>query len=795
MNTAAQVRPVLPLSMALGGSNPLSSGSSQYSSPEEHHMRCSSLDDNADICGTFNESSAHGSCEETQEQADGSETLLANLSSYFCSHGETKTSSPVADDKNCGLDLSLVKQEQLDTCVEQDTLSENVKEEEPSSQICLEDSMSDTVVDRDQAVIDFRLHKSGNVNARIASLEFQSANTRTDPPNALKEHDSLDNSIIKLELCNVTDKDEDEALHDIMNNKYQDTLKQYKVFKTKGKRVYHCKLCSFSTALSSIIKTHMYTHTENTKPFRCHICDSAFRKMAQLKKHKLTHYEQKPFQCSFCIKGYSSSLTLKHHILAMHARDIPFSCNLGAAMYVQKADLETHKEVAHMRDRPFTCMFCNYHSKDQKTLKLHLTKHSDARPYMCDLCPKAYKRLADLKVHIEKIHEAKPIHRCHEEGCSFATSKILELRRHALIHTDLKLFPCPQCQQNFTSQTLLWQHLRRHSGDKVHNCTLCDYGCLKLYSLKRHVRIHLVNSGNQCPICQEDSFPNEAELIQHVLNHSQNLPYHCNLCPQAFLTPRALHDHKVVHKEERPYICSVCESAFKKEQDLKRHILSHTQERPFKCVECGKGFLLQNQLNLHMVVHSDDRPYSCSLCSYTCKRASDLRVHTLCHSQERTISCNLCSYTCKRTRDLNRHMRSHTTDKPYECPVCGVCLRRAYNLRQHMLRHGEQERGEVTCRLCHKAIPNTVGLQAHMTEVHPGVDLLHEEGINGYGDFKSGSDCRLNNGLKESLKKDRRKRKKIPRKLVIEEKDSDVVLVKTEMINDNHKLSDSLKKA
>ena len=695
-------------------------------------MDCSMSSVDADVSVAFSGSNpqSQNSCEELQRITSNSISSSAGFSSYFKNHFiGNALSTPVERGKEA-LDIkeSPIKQENnmkledSGICLNQEGLSPFIGEE-PDDNSDPETNMASLFADRDQALIDFFLHRKTSGG-------------------------SFDVSSIKSELSDDLVKGEgDEILHDETSRKYQEMLEKYIVSEAEGIRVFRCMICDFLSPMTSTIKKHMYTHIDNKKPFRCNACGETFRKLAQLKKHKEVHDEQKQFHCSDCPSTYSDERALKHHIMRKHTGDRPFKCNLCKALYVRRADLKKHLEITHREDRPFLCPYCDYRSKDAQTLKFHLTSHSEARPYVCDLCPKSYKRLGDLKVHIENTHEAKPIHKCKEEGCDFATSKVLELRRHALIHSGIKLFPCPECQANFTSQILLRQHQRRHSGERVHNCTLCDYGCLKLFSLKRHVRTHLVNSGNQCPICQQNEFLNEPELIKHVLSHSDSLPYRCALCTASFLTPRALHCHKEVHKEERPFICSLCDFAFKKEQDLKRHILGHTQERPFKCEECGKGFMQQNQLNLHLIVHSDHKPYSCTICHYACKRAADLRVHTLSHSKDRTISCNMCSYKCKRQRDLNRHMHSHTTEKPFECPVCGVRLRRAYNLRQHMLRHGEQDRGEVSCRICLQPISNTMGLPAHMKEAHPGEDLGSGDGSDSYGDYKSSCGSRLDSRL------------------------------------------------
>lgn len=54
------------------------------------------------------------------------------------------------------------------------------------------------------------------------------------------------------------------------------------------------------------------------------------------------------------------------------------------------------------------------------------------------------------------------------------------------------------------------------------------------------------------------------------------------------------------------YFCDRCKFSTPKKSDLERHILIHTGERPFQCEICQKKFVRKTHLTRHVrIVHAD----------------------------------------------------------------------------------------------------------------------------------------------------------------------------------------------
>ncbi|XP_059484767.1 zinc finger and BTB domain-containing protein 49-like [Neocloeon triangulifer] len=77
---------------------------------------------------------------------------------------------------------------------------------------------------------------------------------------------------------------------------------------------------------------------------------------------------------------------------------------------------------------------------------------------------------------------------------------------------------------------------------------------------------------------------------------------------QTTTTISAVSKHEEALQAYKKYVCTYCNKRFGWSTDLKRHILTHTGERPFQCQLCGATFTRNFLLQKHVIkLHSNNQ--------------------------------------------------------------------------------------------------------------------------------------------------------------------------------------------
>lgn len=196
------------------------------------------------------------------------------------------------------------------------------------------------------------------------------------------------------------------------------------------------------------------------------------------------------------------------------------------------------------------------------------------------------------------------------------------------------------------------------------NCSVCG----KKFSFRVDLEKH-VASVHTCSVC-EQSFTDQGSLFQHIKAHMKgwspglppprhpDRPFSCSECSRRFQDDSALELHVLsTHRGQKPYRCPFCDKALGHEGSLKRHIKKHSGEKPFICSVCKKGFALNSQLKEHRKIHVEKRPFGCSVCDRTFVEEKDLSRH-------RRYVHHICPHCEKRFKERTQlldHMTAHKT--------------------------------------------------------------------------------------------------------------------------------------
>lgn len=175
-------------------------------------------------------------------------------------------------------------------------------------------------------------------------------------------------------------------------------------------------------------------------------------------------------------------------------------------------------------------------------------------------------------------------------------------------------------------------------------------------------------------------------------------PYSCNICGKRCVNEASLFSHSIVHDANYEHKCKYCYATFKTKADKRSHEQIHvTEEKPYQCPHCSEAFTKYKQRKNHMVVHKGV-PLKCDICGIEFYRASVLQRHLAVHTGEKRYKCSVCQRGFNQAGHLKSHMRLHTGERPYKCQHCDKCFNHNVSLKSHIQRYhtanSGQENGE-----------------------------------------------------------------------------------------------------
>ncbi|XP_071476354.1 uncharacterized protein [Diadema antillarum] len=328
---------------------------------------------------------------------------------------------------------------------------------------------------------------------------------------------------------------------------------------------YQCCECTKSYFSLGRLEIHRRKHT-GERPFQCKHCEKSFKEMSNLKRHEIIHLGLKPYKCLVCGRGFNDKGNLQKH-----------ESTHGIKGAEGRANVESWK--------PFSCKVCGKTFKQLGYLRYHERMHQGDKLYVCNICNRKFTQAANLEVHV-RAHQDK-MFKC--DMCSVSYRKEEKLLQHKqMCHAVKKCFVCGDCGKVLSTKANLQRHERKHQGLKPFVCPICDKGFSEKVVLKRHMKIHKEDVLT-CEKCDQLFTSNEA-LNQHITDNGCAKSFRCRHCERTFSSKNGLARHQSSHKsmqvipekaddkgkkKKKMYICDICHKNFKKKKKLARHKREH----------------------------------------------------------------------------------------------------------------------------------------------------------------------------------------------------------------------------
>ncbi|XP_031628341.1 zinc finger protein 354A-like [Contarinia nasturtii] len=297
------------------------------------------------------------------------------------------------------------------------------------------------------------------------------------------------------------------------------------------------------------------------------------------------------------------------------------------------------------------------------------------------------------------------------------------VKENSFSKTEKQISPkiaCDYCSMEFTTKSLLVDHIKDAHNDLIFHCEMCDDYVARV-ELISHMLNHALNSNNiikeqtteEEVISNEKKSPEKAEVESDAskkpsakkiatpekqndaapVNGNQKTAKgrarnYCEICDKTFADSGGYRYHiDSFHKKIKKYECDICGNHFSCKRVITNHLRGvHMKARIFECDECKKKFSTDSALYMHKKIHVDEFKYECQVCDRKFRSRSKLKIHMTMHTKEQNYFCEICRRGFAVRNNLTKHMLTHSKLFNFKCDKCTYVANQRRYLAEHIKR-------------------------------------------------------------------------------------------------------------
>ncbi len=168
-----------------------------------------------------------------------------------------------------------------------------------------------------------------------------------------------------------------------------------------------CPICAASVSTLLLLNDHLAD--EHPEQMQSRLCCLQCRKVfaaAVICDHWRTKHRCAELLCPHCGKVFTLWNSYATHLLDHEGvrRRITVCCETCGLGFSNERSLQSHRASKHGEEKAFGCDVCSKKFSLASQLKRHKILHADLKPFLCPHCPYASGRKSNVKLHAQKTH-------------------------------------------------------------------------------------------------------------------------------------------------------------------------------------------------------------------------------------------------------------------------------------------------------------------------------------------------------------------------------------------------------